>query len=238
MRRRAAAAVLAALLGASLTAPAHAGAQAKYAVSLFARVPPPGQPEGIAVSPADRMVYVGTNPNSLPTSSQPPSKVFAFARDGALEREWTITGQDKSSGTYGLYGLAFDGNGILYALDRSPPRVIRLDPHTGAQSDYARFPDVPPCSTGHAGECSETIADQPAFPNYPAFGPDGTLYVTDALQAALWRIPPGGGRPELLLTDPRLDSAVAGPNGLWLSPDARTLTLPNRASRLGRRPIA
>jgi sugar lactone lactonase YvrE len=202
-----------------------AGAQAPYTTSLFARVPDPGQPEGIAVA-SDGTVYAGTN-NAGDGTRRPrtPSKIFSYDSKGAQSTEYPVLGQDLTNDMYGVYGLATDNSGNVYFADRAPPRIVKLDAKTGAQSDYARLPDIKPCSGAPAGApCSKTTADQAPFPNALAFGPSGSLYVTDALQAAVWRILPGGGEPTLVRSDPLLEAAVAGPNGIFIDPDGKTMT--------------
>jgi sugar lactone lactonase YvrE len=194
-------------------------------VKTFARVPAPGLPEGIAVSGKGKKlrVFVGTSPkDALGLDGKPPSKVFAYDRKGSLRRAFTVTGQDRINPGYGLYGMAFDAGRRLYALDFAPPRVIRLDPRTGNQSTYATFPDVPPCGPLVTGPCSQTLLDRPPFPDYPVFARDGTMYVTDAAQALIWRVAPGGGTPSVWYTDRGLES-VFGPNGVGFMPDGRTL---------------
>src|SRR5439155_23342481 len=102
---------------------------------------------------------------------------------GALVRQYALAGQ-RLDQNHGIQGLAFDADGLLYALDRAAdPRVAVLDPATGRQADYARFRDVPPCPTGGTGGCSATVSDRPAGPDYAVFAPDGSLYVTDIDQA-------------------------------------------------------
>jgi sugar lactone lactonase YvrE len=220
-RRAAAAGALIALLG--LAEPAAAGAQERpfLDVRVFSRVGNPGQPEPIAIGP-DGRIYVGTNQQQR-GDSRAPSKVFAFGRDGRLAQEYVLAGQHLEE-DHGIQGLAFDGRGLLYVLDRSAtPRVVVLNTRTGAQRDYAPLPDVPPCgSAGRTGDCSATTVDAPAAPNFPAFAPDGNLYVTDIQQALIWRVPPGGRRAEVWFTDPRLESPF-GPNGIQVTGDGRTL---------------
>jgi sugar lactone lactonase YvrE len=202
-------------------APAHA-AREPLSVRLFARVPDPGLPEGIAVDPERHRVYVGTSPKDAGPDPH-PSKVFAFSRRGKLKDEWTIRGQDLSNSSYGLYGISLDHGGRLYIADFAPPRVIRLNPRTGKQRTYARFPDVPPCVPGiGSDQCSATPDDRPPFPNFPAFGRDGAMYVPDTTQALIWRVPPGGGNAKVWFTDPSLDTAF-GPDGAGVTPDGRTL---------------
>lgn len=50
-----------------------------------------------------------------------------------------------------------------------------------------------------------------------AFDKRGYLYVTDSFQATIWRVPVGGGAPQVWFTDPRLDGAF-GPNGVRVDP--------------------
>jgi sugar lactone lactonase YvrE len=189
---------------------------------IFTRIGDPGQPEPVAIG-ADRRVYVGTNQSGKGDAGA-PSRVFAYTRAGKLVRQYVIEGQELDE-DHGIQGLAFDGRGRLFALDRSAdPRVIVLDPTTGRQRTYARFRDVPPCGEGESGDCSATRADASAEPDYAAFGPGGALYVTDIEQALIWRIPRGGGRASVWLTDPRLES-VFGPNGIQFVNGGRTLLL-------------
>jgi sugar lactone lactonase YvrE len=205
-------------------APAPAAAQGDREpldIRVFARVPNPGQPEAIAVD-LDGTVYVGTNQQQR-GDSDAPSKVFAYSPSGTLLREYVVEGQDLDE-PHGIQGLALDADGLLYALDRAAdPRVITLDPETGEQRDYARFRDVPSCTlSGASNDCSDTIGDMESGPNTAAFDPDGSLYVTDIDQALIWRVPPGGGRPEVFFTDPRLEN-LFGPNGIQFMADGRTL---------------
>ena len=125
---------------------------------------------------------------------------------------------------HGIQGLAIDGRGLIYVLDLSAdPRVVVLDPATGAQRRYASFRDVPSCAdAGRTTDCSATNGDNASGPDYETFAPDGSLYVTDIDQALIWRVPKGGGRAEVWFTDPRLESPY-GPNGIQFMADGRTL---------------
>lgn len=181
----------------------------------------------MAIGP-DRRIYVGTNQLGH-GDADAPSTVFAFSRKAKLVHEYEIEGQPLEE-DHGIQGLAFDRDGLLYALDRSAdPRVIVLDPATGKQRVYARFRDVPPCDGEPDGECSATQLDGPAGPDYAVFAPNGDLYVTDIDQALIWRVPEGGGKPEVWLTDPRFES-LYGPNGIQFMADGRTLLFVNTAS--------
>jgi sugar lactone lactonase YvrE len=196
-------------------------------IQVFTKIGPPGQPEPVAIGP-DGRVYVGTNQLGH-GDAEAPSKVFAFSRKAKLVREYELQGQPLEE-DHGIQGLAFDRDGLLYALDRSAdPRVVVLDPATGKQRVYARFRDVPPCAGEPDGECSATQLDGPASPDYAVFAPNGDLYVTDIDQALIWRVPKGGGKPEIWLTDPRFES-LYGPNGIQFMADGRTLLFVNTAS--------
>jgi sugar lactone lactonase YvrE len=199
----------------------------RFDIDVLARVPPPGYPALSLVAP-NRTIYVGTYTNAAGEDTG-PSKVFAFAPDGQLMREYTIEGQTPGE-VHGVQVAAIDAKGKLYLLDQNPPRVLTLDPGTGAQSTYANFHDVPPCLPGAAGpDCSATVSDSDAYPDFGAWGPDGSLYVTDYTQGLIWRVPPGGGEAVVWLTDPQLDGAEFGPAGIVLMPDRRTLMVSTSA---------
>lgn len=208
-------------LVATAVAPPIAGAREPLDIRVFARVGQPGQPEAIAIG-RDRTVYVGTNQQER-GDSRAPSRIFAYSPTGTLIRDYVVTGQELSE-DHGIQGLAIDGDGLLYALDRAArPRVFTLDPRTGEERDYATFRDVPSCmQAGRTTDCSDTAGDNPSGPNTATFGPDGNLYVTDIDQALIWRIRPGGGTPEVFFTDRRLEN-VFGPNGIQMLADGRTL---------------
>ena len=219
--------VTTAIVAIALVAAPAAGAREPLDITVFTRVGQPGQPEPIAVGP-DGRIYVGTNQLNH-GDARAPSKVFAYSPAGELVEEYVIEGQPLSQ-SHGIQGLLFDEAGLLYALDRSAnPRVIRIDPATGEQRDYARFRDVPPCTGTPDGNCAYDVSDSAAGPDYGVFAADGTMYVTDIDQALIWRVPRGGGDAEVWFTDPRLES-VFGPNGIQFMADGRTLLFANTAS--------
>lgn len=196
----------------------------RLAVRVFARVPAPGYPANAVVA-ADGTVYAGTFKSFSNPSDAGPSKVFAFSARGRLERTYTVAGQTR--GTADAVQVAtLDRHGELYLLDQDPPRVVRLDPRTGRQSTWATFASVPACpASGSSGDCTDGLAGNPPEPDFAAWGPDGSLYVTDYNQALVWRVAPGGGRARVWLTDPRLNGIIVGPAGIALMPDRHTLML-------------
>jgi sugar lactone lactonase YvrE len=202
---------------------APAGARSRWDARVLAHVPPPGYPALSLVAP-DRTIYVGTFTNASGDANG-PSHLYAYSPEGLLLRDWTIAGQ-KPDGNNGIQVAAQDAKDRLYLLDQDPARVIAFDPHTGTQTDYATFADVPSCAPGGGDtNCSDTVLDNPPEPDYAAWGPDGSLYVTDYTQGLIWRVPPGGGRAQVWLSDPRLDGSLFGPAGIVLMPDHRTLML-------------
>jgi sugar lactone lactonase YvrE len=54
--------------------------------------------------------------------------------------------------------------------------------------------------------------------------------VTDYQQAVIWRVPPHGGSPQVLLADPRLDGNMFGTAGIELAADHRTLLFTQASS--------
>ena len=232
-RRMLALAVVVALAGAcaalvaTRAAPAGAQGRARFDTRVLAHIPSPGFGALSLIAP-DRTIYVGSFEN--PAGDSLPSKVFAFSPDGTLKRTYPITGQDLSQ-PHGVQVAAIDANGLLYLMDESPPRVLTLDPQTGRQSVYATFHDLPNCSTAAPqSECSQTLEDNAPEPDYAAWAPDGSMYVTDYQEATIWRVPPGGGTAHVWFTDPRLDGTMFGPAGIVLLPDQHTLMFDTAAS--------
>ena len=197
-------------LVAVLALPGVADARDKWDTQVLALVPKPGFPAHAYVHPNGR-IYAGTYDN--PSGDTVPSRVFEYDGDGTLLRSWTVRGQDLSQ-PHGVQAATSDARGRLVLLDKSPPRALLLNRGTGAQSLYAEFP-------------------QGSIPNYASWGSDGSLYVTDYGEPKLWRIPPGGGKPEEWLADPRLDGGEFGVTGLGLLADRRTLLVATQSSAGG-----
>ncbi|MBV9924405.1 MAG: SMP-30/gluconolactonase/LRE family protein [Acidobacteria bacterium] len=212
---------LSAVIAATLLPAATAAKQPRpYGdVQVLATFPtPPGFPEGIAVR--GNKVYV-SGPARFGTAGTGPSTVVAFNRDtGALEATYETRGEYLPA-EHANSCIAFDGNGKLYVLNLQLG-MYRLDTGSGQQEAYsAPFPDLPACNGSNA-PCSPTAFDAPALPNDVAFDEDGSAYVTDSLQATIWRVPAGGGTPQIWYQDARFATAppiAIGTNGIRLSPD-------------------
>jgi len=199
-----AAAVAIAALGVGSAATLGAAKRARFDTRVFALIPRPGFPARAYVARNHR-VYEGTYDN--PSGDTVPSRVLEYSSRRALLHSWTIKGQDLS-GAHGVQVATSDSRGRLVLLDKSPARVLTLNPRNGRQRRYATFADLPACkATQAAASCS---------PN---------LYVTDYLQAVIWRVPPGGGKAKVWLADQRLDGSEFGTTGLVLAADRRTLLI-------------
>jgi len=200
---------------------------------VLARVPtPPGFPEGIAVY--GDLVFV-SGPATFGTAGQGPSRVLVYHRDtGTLLRSFATKGEDLSQ-EHANSSLALDRFARAYVLN-TQLGIYRLSLN-GVQERYSTpFPDLRPCSQVVPGTpCSPTPFDAPALPNDIVFDAAGNAYVTDSLQATIWRVPPGGGKPRIWFQDVRLATTSFGPNGIRLNPDRTkvyftvTADLQNRA---------
>jgi sugar lactone lactonase YvrE len=197
---------------------ALASAASRGGVSVLALVPSPYFPALPHVVGGN--VYEGTYDN--PSGDSQPSRVFEFSSSGALLRTWAVAGQDLSK-PHGVQVAANDARGRLLLLDKTSGRIIRLDPRTGSQTLYSRVPDLPVCGPSQRAPCSPALIDLAPMPDYAAWGPDGSLYVTDYQQAVIWRIPPGGGTAHVWLADRRLDGGPFGTACVTMLPDHHTL---------------
>ena len=141
-----------------------------------------------------------------------------------------MPGQDLSK-DHGVQAATSDSQGRLLLLDRTPARVLVLNRTTGDFSQYATFANLAPCPPLLArNDCSPTLEDRDPMANYAVWGPDGSLYVTDFLQAVVWRVPPGGGAAQVWLSDRRLDGGEFGTTGIALAADRRTLLIAQGSS--------
>ena len=184
-------------------------------VRVLAAVPtPPGFPEGIAIF--GQRVYVA-GPATFGTAGGPPSVVLVYSGGSGRLLDVVPTQGENLALEHANSGVAFDRQGRAYVLN-TQLGVYRLR-RNGTQEPYASpFPDLPQCGVAPP-PCSPTVFDGPALPNDLAFDAAGNLYVTDSLQATIWRIPPGGGTPQIWFQDIRLASTSFGPNGVRVSPD-------------------
>lgn len=206
MRRLALAAALTACL--ALAVPAHA---APGSLTVFAQVGAPGHADSTLVLPGGD-VLVSTNRGAR--GSTGPSKIFRYSAKGSLVRTYSITGQDLA-GDHGLMSMALDAAGRVYVADYAPPRILRIDPRTGAQSTYATIPDL-------TGARENGMGESKPWPDGVTFLADGRLLVTDLAQGTVFVVPRGGGKAAVWLQDPALRSTF-GPNQLVITPSGDAL---------------
>jgi streptogramin lyase len=201
--------VMSAVLGLILTlgtAPVHTSAQPRPIgdTNVFAVVPDPGQPAGIAVDGTSVLV------TTMGLVSQPliDPRLFVFDRAGRELRASVTIPRMMEATAMTLMDVAVDAAGRAYVVDMNG-RVLRVDPRTGDQELYAEFPAA--------------VAGAATMPFGLAFDRSGTAYVTDQNLSAIWRIPAGGGAPEIWFQDPRLASYILGPSGIRIDRSGRHL---------------
>lgn len=206
---------------AALAAPPPAAASGPVGSSeILTPIPAdPGYPEGVAVF--GTRVYV-TGPAAFGTAGAPASRVWVYsALLGQLVDEIPLVGEDLTQ-EHAAAGIAVDLFGRLYVLS-TQLGVVRINPYGAtSQEIYApALPDLPMCAAAPP-PCSPTPFDAPPLANDIAFDHLGRAYITDSLQATVWRVPYGGGAPQIWLQDPRFIGEL-GANGIRLSPDGGSL---------------
>ena len=183
-------------------------------IQVFATIPYPGNPGGLAVE--GHTLYVDSSASNFDRPFDGSAAVFAYNLEtGQLLRNRANPMEvplELPVQNMGLAGIALDAVGRLYMADMNG-RVVGLDPRTGVSIVYATFPTATFTALNH-------------MPTFLAFAADGNLYVGDAGAAApvIWRIPLGGGAAQPWFVDPRLTSGWAGSVlGLAVDPSGENL---------------
>ena len=192
-------------------------------VETFAVLPPvPGYPEGVAVD--GNYVYV-SGPARFATAGSGPSAIQVYQKASRkLLATLRVSGENLRA-DHALSNIAVDGDGRLYALS-TQLGLIRIAKSTKGyvQNKYgAPLPDLPICAKA-APPCSPTQFDAPPIVNDIVFDKKGNAYVTDSLQATVFRYPPGGGDPRIWFQSPVLEGGGPvpfGPNGIRLDPQRK-----------------
>lgn len=131
--------------------------------------------------------------------------------------------------------------GDLYVNIVNPTgqHVARINTLFGFQEQYSsNFADIPPCSESITEQCSNTgpcipveggidcsdeMGRAPLINSIVALE-DGTLFVSDSLQATIWKISPDTKTPEVWISSNHFEGNVysafpSGANGLAIGPD-------------------
>lgn len=205
-----------------IAAPARAEGGWHGEIKTFARTPAdPGFPEGIAVH--GNRVYV-SGPATFGTAGRGPSKIFVYDRDSKVLKSTITVAGEALDAEHALSCIAIDGEGRVYALS-TQLGLLRFTKagHGYVQEGYGSpLPDLPACAAAAPGEaCSPTPVDLPPIPNDIVFDDGGHAYVTDSLQATIFRYPPGGGAPEIWFQSAAFAGGGPQPfgvNGIRLDP--------------------
>jgi sugar lactone lactonase YvrE len=190
-------------------------------MKTFATVPAePGFPEGIAVH-GDR-VYV-SGPARFGTAGTGPSAIQVYDRNTSTLIQTIVVAGEMLEDEHAVSNIAVDGAGRLYALSTQLGviRFVRQGQGYVQESYGAPIPDLEPCATAVA-PCSPTAFDLPPIVNDIVFDAQGYAYVTDSLQATIFRYAPGGGAAEIWFQSASFeggDPIPFGLNGLRLNPE-------------------
>jgi len=199
--------------------PALASETAIGDTTVFASVPAPGHPFGVAV---DRgRIYISTSAGDFfadPVHGGHPNsdgeRIFVYDMSGRLVSTTSVPTMPNA--TMGLFGLAVDGNPTpshkLYIADMNG-RILRmgLDHDGTAPQLFAQTP--PPLSSG--GWMASMWNDL-------TFDPNGNLLMTDD-KPRLWRVTPDG-TPSIWFEDPRIAGYfgfAGGPLGGRIDPTGK-----------------
>src|SRR5438093_7428204 len=103
-------------------------------IEIFATLPYPGHPGGLAVD--GRTLYVDTSNADFDRPFDTSDEIWAYNLDSGKPTSSPLNPiqvpRVASVQTMGLLGMALDAQGRLYTADMNG-RVLRVDPRTGAQ---------------------------------------------------------------------------------------------------------
>jgi gluconolactonase len=117
-------------------------------------------------------------------------------------------------------GICLDGAGSVYVCDPGNRAVMRVDGGTGSVTPW----------------CESAAGSPLVTPNWAAFAPDGSMWLSDSGTEAvdvrdgrLLRVPAGGGEAEVIEMEP-----LHFPNGLCVGPEGLVYWLESFTPRLRR----
>jgi sugar lactone lactonase YvrE len=182
----------------------------------FATVPAvPGFPEGVAVH-GDSVFVAG--PARLGSAGTPASALQVYDRKTGTHEQTIVFQGENLALDHTTSNLAVDSSGQVYALSRQLGLVrFTKKGKTYQQSAYgAPLPDLRPV----AGP------DFTPVPNDVVFDDAGNAYVTDSLQATIFRYAPGGGAAQIWFQSPLfIGNSILplGLNGIRLDPQRKNV---------------
>src|ERR1700730_17327797 len=189
--------------------PLAAQAWERGKVERFATLPPgEAHPEGICVD-SEGNVYVVTVEAPKPDRSK--GTLIVFDSKGRHLRTVRVADSSRM-----LLDLRFHPQtGKLLVIDYGAPKVLTVDPKTGASSVFMTVTGEKP---GLDGLCFDTA---------------GNVYVTDAHQGIIWKAGKDGGAAtnwvESPLLKPTRPPHAIGANGLWFNNKQTALFVANTA---------
>jgi hypothetical protein len=188
----------------ALTARARANLSPVESSSRFALLPAGDDFEGIGADPSSHRLFVGSN----------RGEIFQIDEHGAVSP--FVSGH----GLRQVLGINVDvRRGLLWAVSVRYPNVVAPEPSPSPDTGTGGLL-VFRLGTGERVAAYE-LDDRPqlhAF-NDVTIGPDGTAYVTDTNQNAVFRAEPNGKRLERFYEDP----SMTFPNGIAISDDGAQL---------------
>ena len=150
--------------------------------TTFATLPAgAANPEGITADDAGNIYVTTFNPGGSGNGH-----MYVFSPSGQLLRDVTVAGSSPA-----LLDLAFHPTtGDLLVIDFGNPRVLRVNPFSGASSVFTTLP---------AG----------SGPNVLTFDSQGNVYISDSFGGIVWKTASGGGAAVAWVT-----SALLAPSGV------------------------
>ena len=176
--------------------------------------PPPASPR----TPTSRRTGASTRaPTRTRTATRSPRASSSTTATGRSLRSWTVRGQ-RLDQAHGVQVATSDGAGRLVLLDKSPPRALLLDrAHRRADGRTRRSPRARSPTTARGARTARSTSPT-------------------TREAVLWRVPPGGGKPERVAARTRGSTAASSgrPASSW-APTSGRCSSPCSPRPVGRR---